>query len=253
MLVFIIFGLLFLIGFSFLITLLGTSFLRRHSVRMPDRTAGGQYRVGSAGRVSAGPAAQPIPLGGEHRGGYDEGFARSGPSGGAASAPSMPQSFPQAMYPAPAASAGGRWAFLLPVVVVVVALVLLFGLREFMGGGARPRLYFCENVDFAKLRPIRSGDTFTRGNVTIFMKSKSPLLLERVFVEVYDLGSESLEPYMDKELRLKPEWTSFSVKALFDTIGSYKVSVYNSDDLLITQRNINIVPDELAYRPVSAR
>jgi hypothetical protein len=148
------------------------------------------------------------------------------------------------------ASSGGRWAFIAPVVVVVLVLVVLFGLREFMGSDIRPRLYFCEKVDFTRLKPVNRSDTFTRGNVTIFVKSKRPLLMDKAYVEVYRLNTDGFEPYMDKELRLKPEWASFTLKALFDTVGSYMVSVYGKDEVLIAQKNINIVPDHFAYKPV---
>ncbi len=58
------------------------------------------------------------------------------------------------------------------------------------------------------------------------------------------------EPYAERELKLKPEWTAFTVKVLFDTVGSYMVSVFGSDEVLIVQKNINIVPDSFAYKPV---
>jgi hypothetical protein len=245
MITLIIFGFLFLIGFALLVALLGSSFLKRHSVRMPDRTrssygAGVSYRPPPA---KAQPAAQEFTR--EYREGHAESMAQQGVGGGAV--PRTPMYSPS--HPT-RVSAGSRWAFIAPVVVVALVLVLLFGLREFVGSGVRPRLYFCEKVDFTRLKPVHHSDTFTRGNVTIFVKSKTPLLMDKANVEVYRLNTDGFEPYMDKELRLKPEWASFTLKALFDTVGSYMVSVYGKDDILLAQKNINIVPDYFAYKPV---
>jgi len=252
MIMLIIFGFLFLIGFAFLIALMGTSFLKKHAVRMPDRTRSGMYQgvdvSGMAQRPAARPQAKPAAqdFRGEYQAGYEGSVPQQGPGRGAAPAPSM---LPQ-MFPARTSAGGGKWAFILPVVVVAVVLVLLFGLREFVGSDVRPRMFFCESVDFTRLKPVHRSDTFTRGNLTIFVKSKTPLLLDKVYVEVYRLNTGEFEPYMDNELRLKPEWASFSMKALFDTVGSYMVSVYGKDNVLIAQKNVNIVPDSFAYRPL---
>jgi hypothetical protein len=141
---------------------------------------------------------------------------------------------------------GGKWAFIVPVVVIAIILVLFFGLREFQGFDIRPRLYFCESVNFTKLKPVNRSDTFTRGNVTLFVKSKTPLFLDSARVEIYKMNIGGFEPYAERELKLKPEWTAFTVKVLFDTVGSYMVSVFGSDEVLIVQKNVNIVPDSFA-------
>jgi hypothetical protein len=246
MVMLIVFGLLFLIGFAFLIALLGTTFLKKHSVRLPDR-----YRTGIVERPSSNYQQKPQFPARDYR---EKPGDLSAQDAGRRdiNMPMRAPSMSHEMYPSRGAgtAGGGKWAFVAPIVVVAVVLVLLFGMREFVGSDVRPRLHFCESVDFARLKPIHRSDTFTRGNVTIFVKSKAPLLLENARVEIYRLNAAGFEPYTEKELILKPEWASFSIRTLFDTVGSYMVSVYGNDDVLLNQKNINIVPDTLAYRPV---
>ena len=240
----IIFGILFLVGFALLVALLGMSFLKRHAVRLPDRARRGIYR--RAGRPpAAAPHAQPAvqDFGSE----YQAAVPQKVPEG--AGVPPTPQVPPQRYTPG-ASAGGGKWAFIVPVVVVAAVLVLLFGMREFVGGDEQPRLYFCQSVDYARSKPIRRSDTFTRGNVMLFVKSKTPLSLDKARVEVYRLDTEDFEPFLEKELRLKPEWESFSVRALFATVGQYSVYVYGNNDDLIVRKNITIVPDSFGYRPV---
>jgi hypothetical protein len=237
----IVFGLLFLIGFAFLIALLGTTFLKKNSVRLPDR-----YRTGVVERPASSYKAQPqapVKNYSERPGNLSAENVERGDINVPLRAPAISQDMSSA-------AGGGRWAFIAPILVIAVVLVLLFGMREFVGGGARPKLYFCESVDFTRLRPVHRSDTFTRGNVTIFLKSRAPLLLENARVEVYRLNATGFEPHSEKELILKPEWASFSVRTLFDKVGSYMVSVYGNDDILLNQKNINIVPDTFAYKPV---
>ncbi len=244
MITLIVFGILFLVGFALLIALLGASFLKRHSVRLPDRVRSGMYRRG--GRTAAAPRAQPAAqdLGSDYQ--------TPVPQRESDSAPPMPQ-LPSQRYGAGASSGASKWAFIIPVVVVAVVVLLLFGMREFIGGTPQPRLYFCENVDYVKAKPIRRSDTFTRGNVILFLKSKTPLYLDKARVEVYRLDTEDFEPFLEKDLRLKPEWESFSVKALFATVGQYSVYVYGNTDEPIVRKNITIVPDSFGYRPVRQR
>jgi hypothetical protein len=244
MVMLIVFGVLFLIGFAFLIALLGTSFLKKHSVRLPDR-----FRTGVVERPASNYQTQPNAPAQGYRETSDR-FSAENAARSEVRVPRAALSMPQEMLPARGAAGGGKWAYVAPIVVVAVVLVLLFGMREFVSGEARPRLFFCESVDFARLKPVHRSDTFTRGNVTIFIKSKAPLLLENARVEVYRLNAAGFEPYTEKELLLKPEWASFSVRTLFDTVGSYMVSVYGNDDILLNQKNINIVPDTLAYKAV---
>ena len=97
---------------------------------------------------------------------------------------------------------------------------------------------------------MNKSDTFTRGNVTFFVKSRRPLEQEKARVDVYKIDPQGLSPYASKELPLKTEWTSFSFKALFDSVGSYTVMVYGNNDRLLDQENIFIVPDSYAYKPV---
>ncbi len=243
MITLIIFGFLFLLGFALLVALLGTSFLKRHAVRLPDRMRTAMYRGG--GRTAPPPQARPAAQGFGDR--YQAAAPQQRLEG--AGAPARPQIPPQ-MYPAGVSTGGGKWAFIIPVVVVAVVLVLLFGMREFMGSGAKPRLYFCESVDYARAKPIHHSDIFTRGNVMLFVKSKTPLYLDKATVAVYRIDTEEFEPFLEKELRLKPEWESFSFKALFASVGQYSVYVYGNNDDPLVKKNITIVPDQFAYKPV---
>jgi hypothetical protein len=243
MITLIIFGFLFLLGFALLVALFGTSFLKRHAVRLPDRTRAAMYR--GAGRPAQPPPARPAAQ--DFGDGYQAGVPQQRLEG--AGAPARHQMPPQ-MYPASVSTGGGKWAFIVPVVVVAVVLVLLFGMREFLGSGAQPRLYFCESVDYARSKPISHSDIFTRGNVMLFVKSKTPLYLDRARVEVYRLDTEEFEPFLEKELRLKPEWESFSFQALFASVGQYSVYVYGNNDDPLVKKNITIVPDQFAYKPV---
>jgi len=240
MITLIVFGFLFLVGFALLIALLGTSFLKRHAVRLPDRVRSSMYRRKS-GPVGAGaqPAAQNM----------ESDYQVPAPPREAEPAPPMPQ-MPAPRFSAGASSSGSKWAFIIPVIVVAVVVLLLFGMREFIGGPSQPRLYFCEDVDYTKAKPIRQSDTFTRGNVMLFLKSKTPLYLDEARVEVYRIDTEDFEPFIEKELRLKPEWESFSVKALFASVGQYSVYVYGNTDEPLVRKNITIVPDSFGFRPV---
>ena len=243
MITLIVFGILFLVGFALLIALLGTSFLKRHAVRLPQRVQGSMYRRGSS---PTAPQVQPAAQG------MGSEYQVPAPQQVADAAPPMPQ-LPAQRYSAGPSSTGGRWAYILPVIVVAVVVLLLFGVREFIGGPAQPKLYFCEDVDYVRARPIRHSDVFTRGNVMLFLKSKTPLYLDEARVEVYRLDTEDFEPFIEKELRLKPEWESFSVKALFATVGQYSVYIYGNTDEPIVRKNITIVPDSYGFKPVRKR
>ena len=243
MITLIVFGILFLVGFALLIALLGTSFLKRHAVNLPHRVRSSMYRRGSGPAAAhAQPAAQNV--------GSD--YQAPAPQRVSESIAPMSQ-VPHQRYGAGTWSGTSKLAFIIPVVVVAVVVLLLFGMREFIGGTAQPRLYFSEEVDYVKARPIRRSDTFTRGNVMLFLKSKTPLYLDKARIEVYRLDTEDFEPFLEKELRLKPEWESFSVRALFATVGQYSVYVYGNSDDPIVRKNITIVPDSFGFRPVRKR
>ncbi len=271
MFVIIIFGFLLLIGLALLASLLGTAFLRRHVVKPAMRKYAAQpvERPAPIRPPVQAPSRKGRDLGEEYEAGYEEGIGEQGMAAGPGgirgpeivagagvapggrgvarqAAPRMPATLPERV----STTGGGKWAFIVPVVVIAIILVLFFGLREFQGFDVRPRLYFCESVNFTKLKPVNRSDTFTRGNVTLFVKSKTPLFLDSARVEIYKMNIGGFEPYAERELKLKPEWTAFTVKVLFDTVGSYMVSVFGSDEVLIVQKNINIVPDSFAYKPV---
>ena len=233
MLLIIISGLVFLVGVSTFVAVLGTSFLKRCAersdsvldLRSSESEYAGRYREEYTERI------------GEEK----EAVERE------AMTPQLP---PPSVRP----PAGSVWR---PVsvtagVVIVVALILLYGMGVFRQKDPEPRLYFCENVNFEKYRPIRRSRMFTRGNVTLLVKSKSALDLGEASIEVYRLSEAGFDPYTSKNVHLKPQWYGFSSKVVFDRVGSYMVSVIGDDGRLLCQENIRIVPDSFAYKPVPA-
>jgi hypothetical protein len=172
MLFIIVFGFLLLVGLALLASLLGTAFLRRHVVKPAIRAYAAQPVQSPA--PTRPPVEAPVRkernLGEEYQAGYEQGIAGqeigAGPGvierpeiaagGGTAPgdrgaarqvAPIMPERISTA--------GGGKWAFIVPVVVIAIILVLFFGLREFQGFDIRPRLFFCESVNFTKLKPVK--------------------------------------------------------------------------------------------------
>lgn len=140
------------------------------------------------------------------------------------------------------------------VLAVLAALVLFSGalyitLRGWPSALTEPRLYFCEYVDFARQKPVNRSDTFTRGNVTLFVKSPKQLGMNSARIEVYRLG-EQQEPYAEKTIPLRPSWMSFAVQVLFEHTGNYRVSVLREDGTPIGIGRLSIVPDSHAYKPI---
>ncbi len=238
MILIIIFGLLFLIGTSFLVAVVGMSFLKKRVVRVSEPaelevTEGeygerfrGEYRERLAG-VREAVEAETRPL---------------APAG-----PGIP--LRQLPYPVSGARGSGKLAIIVIAILIVFGASLYFGLHGF-NLGVKPKLYLAEDVDFTRLKPINKSRTFTRGNVAVLVRSRKPLGLEGARIEVYRMALQGFELYATSRLPLKPEWTSFTVKVLFDSVGSYLVSVTEKDGTLIAQKNISIVPDSFAYRPV---
>ena len=102
MITLIVFGILFLVGFALLIALLGTSFLKRHAVRLSNRVRNNMHQRGSRPAASrTQPASQ------DFGGGYQAPVPQSEP----VSAPPMPQ-LPPRRYGAGASSAGSKWAYI---------------------------------------------------------------------------------------------------------------------------------------------
>ncbi|RKX99492.1 MAG: hypothetical protein DRP55_07165 [Spirochaetes bacterium] len=68
-----------------------------------------------------------------------------------------------------------KWVFIVLVLIGVLFSGTMFWVKYYKVRSQIPKLYLCENIDFIKLKPIKSSDRFTRGNVTVFFKSKSPI------------------------------------------------------------------------------
>jgi len=242
MLFVIIFGLVFLAGVSLFVAAVGMAFLKKHAQKSVEATDLSLSESDYRDRFSSEYAQQIAEK-------TEEAFAEERAEAlrhGTAAA--RPAPFPEST----AGRTGGKWAFIIVGILAVITVSLIFGIRGVQGMEAKPRLYFCEDIDFTKLKPVHKSNTFTRGTVTLFIKSRTPLDLEGATVEVYKYGTQRIEPVASRMLPLKPEWTSFSVKILFDTIGTYTVSIFGKDGKLLNQKNINIVPDSFAYKPVPA-
>lgn len=230
-------GLMFLVGVSLFVAMVGTSLLKRNAVRIPGP---------SGPALSEGGYGRQLETGFQEQVEEAEKEAPVSPAQPPVLGPIRPP-FPQRS----ATSGGtGRWIPIAVLVVVILVAFTLYGTRGMRAAGRATRLYFCEDVDFTRLRPIHRSDTFTRGNVTLFLKAKAPLGLKELRVVVYRLDTQQVEPYASKLLPLRPEWTAFSVKMLFDAIGTYSVNVYGPEEVLMAQKNIVIVPDSFVYRSV---
>lgn len=265
MLLVIIFGLIFLIGVSLFVALVGTAMLRKRARtvytgpprRYPQKPYARQVREPVGIRMPTGEGASGPDYGARFREEYreeveearEEAPPESREPTRAAAADTFRPAYP-GYAPSPATrSAGGKVvAVILILAVIVIAVYILTSdfvqlpLKEY-------KLSFCEYVDYTRLKPVNKSDTFIRGNVTLFLISRGPIGYESARVEIYRLG-EDPELYSFKNLPLKPSWTSFSVKLLFEELGTYSVSVYGEDGVIMAQDNIYIVPDTFVYKPV---
>ncbi|MFW6180097.1 MAG: hypothetical protein ACOC8N_00005, partial [Spirochaetota bacterium] len=169
----------------------------------------------------------------EARVGREAAGRQAGAEGGGPAAAAGPSAAAPTPFPLPPVSEGSRAGTAVWVLVTVLALALFAGalfitLRGWPSALTEPRLYFCEYVDFARQKPVNRSDTFTRGNVTLFVRSPRELDMNSATIEVYRLG-EQQEPYAEKTVPLRPSWTSFAVQVLFEHTGSYRVSVLRED------------------------
>jgi hypothetical protein len=246
----IFFAFVLLIGVSLFVAVVGSSFLRRHSTRV----SGPRYVP--AQREIHSPAAwrksgRGSDYGSRYRRGFEEQVGTAGEPGTAPPPSYVPSPEREAPYRGPRETGGeGRWFLLTVVVLIVVVFSFYFGIRAYQNVAMKPRVFFCEQVDLLHGRPINASDTFTRGNVTIYVRSRSPLETDRVRIEIYRIDEEGMNLYSTMEIPVKPEWTSFRYKTLFKDLGNYNVMVYGAGDQLLNQANIRIVPDSFAYKPV---
>jgi hypothetical protein len=216
------------------------------------------------GEVHHGSAAEQIDYRAHYREEYQEDLdelrraesereARENPAAEGRASQGEPFSrYPQQPMPSSSKRSGGGaglWILVAVLVVVIFSGSLYATIQDWPSRLFGTRMYFCEYVDYAKLKPVNRSDTFTRGNLTLFVKSPQPLRLHRARIEVYRLGNQQ-EPYAEKIVPLKPSWMSFAVKLLFEDIGNYRVSVLESDGTPIMVDHLTIVPDSFAYRPV---
>lgn len=143
-----------------------------------------------------------------------------------------------------------QWVFILMGMIGVMFLSAYFGYMGYQAIAAKPKIVFCEKIDFGRMKPINVSDMFTRGNVSVYVKSAKSFDLERAQIDIYKVDNNSSERYANKKIPLKPEWTAFSVRVLFERIGSYNVRISDTEGRLITQKSIHIVPDHFAYKAV---
>jgi hypothetical protein len=235
-----IFILVFLIGFSLFAAVLGSSFLGKHARRVVK--AGGRTPTGR--RVSEKEIAQRF------KEEYEEGVVQTA---GASSTrtPKGVQS-PVAMPYAPPARAGrgGMWVLVSLGIAAVILFSAFFVYPRASAYVSAPRLIFCEGVDYLTQKPENRSDTFTRGNVTLFLRSRKPLDIDSATVKITRVGPAGPEEYDRKTIPIKPGWSSFSLTALFGKTGAYEVAILAEEGGLVDRRVIYIVPDSFAFKPV---
>ena len=256
----ILFVLVLLIGISLFIAVVGTALLRRNSrsaVRSSSSAPGRMVYREQPGRMP------------EYA--YQERGARPERSEAAQRGAPRPQGYtpiepapfgppplePREFEPRPLTVPGerspgaeGKWFALSIVVLIVMFFAVFFGVRIYQSATSKPRIDFCEYVDFVRMKPVNASVMFTRGNVTLFLRSGAPLEIDKVRIEIYRIDRDGIVPYSSSEKQMKPDWTSFSVKILFEQLGTYTVMLYTKTGVLLGQKTIVIVPDSFVYAPV---
>jgi hypothetical protein len=238
MILIVISSLILLAGVSLFIAVLVQSFLRKHAKRMmkergtklTERDYRERYRLE-----------------------YEEKLRESAPYGTEAGEGAV-QARPEYVLPAAQKRGGaGKWVLLSLGIAVVLFFAFYISYRQWGESLQRPRLYFCEDVDYVRLKPINRSDTFTRGIVTVFIKAKHTFDTTSANVTIDRVETNARVPFYSKKIPIKPGWTSFSFKVLFDKIGTYSVRVLDDDGALIAENRVHIVPDSYAYRPVTGK
>jgi hypothetical protein len=276
MIALILFGIVFLVGVSLFAALVGTSILKKNArvvrVTGPSRPPHALAEQGGRQVAAVSPEAGSLEQreAADYESRYKQEFkdelgdlreevearsereAEAAPGLETGSVPRPGPGGPQ--LPLQSAGSGGGGRAGIWVLVGVLALTLFSGalyvtLRGWPSVLTEPKLYFCEYVDFARQKPVNRSDTFSRGNVTLFVKSPQQLELNSARIEIYRLG-EQQEPYAQKNIPLRPSWMSFAVQILFEHTGNYRVSVLGEDGTPIGIGRLTIVPDTYAYKPV---
>ncbi|MBN2322989.1 MAG: hypothetical protein JXQ30_04585 [Spirochaetes bacterium] len=240
MILIVIFVLIFLIGFSLFAAVLGTSFLGKHAGRVVKTRKG---RV-SERSVSEREIAERF------KAEYKEGIVQT--AGEGVTIPPGELQPPAAVrYAQPVRTGrGGMWVLISLGIAAVLVFSFLFGYPKAARFVTEPRLVFCEGVDYLTQKPENRSNTFTRGNVTLFLRSRKPLGMISATVKITRIGKEGVEEYDRRTIPIRPGWTSFSLKALFDRTGTYEVAILEEEGGLIDRRVLYIVPDSYAYKPV---
>ena len=235
-----IFILIFLIGFSLFAAVLGTSFLGKHARRV----------IKTGVNPPAGRRVSEREIAQRFKAEYEEGVVQAA---GEQGVPPPDELQPPDFMPYALPEHTGRpgvWVLISFGIAAVLVFSFLFGYPRVSGLVTEPRLIFCEGVDYLKQKPNNRSDTFARGNVTLFLRSKKPLEISNVTVKITKIGPEGPEEYDRRTIPVRPNWTSFSLKTLFDRTGTYEVKILTEEGGLIDRRVIYIVPDPYAYKPV---
>ncbi|UCB47433.1 MAG: hypothetical protein JSV25_08520 [Spirochaetota bacterium] len=228
-------GLLLLIGFSLFIAVLGQYFLKKHAKKVVKER---------------GPKFSERDYRERYRLEYEEKLRETAVQEAGAGEGTVPARTDYALPVARERGGAGKWVLISLGISIVILLGFYISYRQWGEALKGPRLYFCEDVNYEKLRPINRSDTFTRGNVTVFIKAKRTIDTARALVTIYKLETGGRTSYYSRKIPVKPDWTSFSFRVLFDKIGTYSVTVLDEEGALIAEKNIIIVPDSYAYRTV---
>jgi len=224
--------LLFLTGISLFIAVVGTIFLKKRSRRVHPEVA------------DTGVSAE------EYRKKFEKGYESALESVKQESAAVREREYVPTVAVAEKRGAGAKWALISFLALGILLVTVYFGVRAYKNWALKPKLIFCEQIDYVKLKPIRKSDTFTRGNVTLFLKSKRPLDISKAKIEVYRVGPDGIVPYSVKEVEVNPLWVSFVFKVLFSELGTYLVRIQDENGEVLVQKYIHIVPDEYAFKAV---
>jgi len=141
-----------------------------------------------------------------------------------------------------------KWVFITFLIIIIIFSGAFFWIKSYRSRAQVPKLYLCEAVDFIKLKPIKSSVSFTRGNVTVFFKSKAPIKPKLLSLDIYKLGDAGFVPYAKIKIGTKSGCTSFIATVLSDQLGNYIIEIKDPNGKIVTQKLIEIVPDSYAYK-----
>jgi len=225
MILIIVFTIIILIGISLLIAVISTSFLKKRSFKVKGRNYQTEFKDRYEERVEELKKEEGEKVKETEAKEFDYSYTKK-------------------------AKGSFKWILISICILVVIFFASFFGYKGYKKFKETPKLYFCEDVNLEKQKPVHRSNTFVRGNVTIFIKSAAPIDTNRMKVDVYRINSKGSERFVSKNLTINPDWTSFSLNVLFDRLGTFRVIVSKENEKIIGNKKIYIVPDRYAFKPI---